>query len=446
LIHLGIMAEKGRGMRIIEKDLREPTEQFSENGEKAEADTLEERKDLVALLERQKRRVARRGLYPVRDRRPENIQRVYFHSLGEGPLLTREQEVGLAKKLDEAKGRMQEAVLRSSLSVKKWMALIGQSEEDLRADKLLQLSSTVEAVAGRIKSARQPGRHEKIARRIIRGIEKEAGIPAKAVLALHRELEPGARLFREVRETLVSANLKLVVSIANKYQGRGLSLLDLIQEGNIGLMRATEGFSHERGFKFSTYATWWIRQAITRALANQAKLIRIPVHLSEANYKLRRAAQSLLQEQGYSPDPKEVAKRAGLPLKAVREAGRILNEPVSLSQPIGEDGETRLEELIADRTIPSPSMAAEGREISQRIGEVLHTLTPREEKVIRMRFGLGMDRDHTLEEVGQVLSVTRERIRQIEHRALKKLKQARRRKWLKALLGEEGKRRHAIAS
>jgi RNA polymerase sigma factor (sigma-70 family) len=444
------MAEKGRGMGIIEKDLREPTEQFSENEEKPEADNLEERKDLVALLERQKRQAARRGLYPVRDRRPENIQRVYFHSLGEGPLLTREQEVGLAKKLDEAKRQMQEAVLRSSLPVQRWMALIGQSalggEEDLRAGKLLQLASTIEAVAGRIKSAHPPGRHEKIARRIIRGIEKEAGIPTKAILALHRDLEPGARLFREVRETLVSANLKLVVSVANKYQGRGLSLLDLIQEGNIGLMRATEGFSHERGFKFSTYATWWIRQGITRALANQAKLIRIPVHLSGTNYKLRRAAQSLLQEQGLPPEPKEVAKRAGLPLKAVREAGRILNEPVSLSQPIGEDGESRLEELIADRTIPSPSMAAEGREISQRIGEVLHTLTPREEKVIRMRFGLGMARDHTLEEVGQVLSVTRERIRQIEHRALKKLKQARRRKWLKALVGEEGKRRHAMAS
>jgi RNA polymerase primary sigma factor len=422
---------------------KEPEELFAEE-EDLEAESLEEQKDLVALLEKQRLRPRRVEPEPERERETANIQRIYLHSMGTKPLLTRDQEVELAKRLDEAKRKMRDAFLRSKAPVSKWMALIGPSalggeEETPGAGKLLHLASVVEERVERIRKAHQPGRHKKAAQKIIRGIEKDAGLKKEVILALHRDLAPAAQSFREASEALVVANLKLVVSIASRYQGRGLSLLDLVQEGNIGLMRATESFSHEHGTKFSTYATWWIRQAITRALTNQARLIRVPVYVSEAQYKLNKAAQSLLQEKGVLPDRREVAKRAGLSLKSVREAEQIIKEPVSLSEPVGQDEESQLGEFIPDRTAPPPNAIVEREEINRRIGEVLRTLTPREERVVRLRFGLGEDREHTLEEVGQKLSVTRERIRQIENRALQKLRRSRRRKWLKVLLGEETK-------
>ncbi len=397
----------------------------------------------------------------------EDLVQAYFHSMGDISILTKDEETELAKRLEEGREIIGRIVAAMPL-YKKIEASFEKHEEadpeenteEEKPDEALVISLRI--LDGLMKKVEMTDR--KLTRygslrdlkRLISDKKKKEVNPIKlAVLAKDShceykrvESEVGIKiddlrikwdritkvraLVTEAKNELITRNLRLVVNIAKNYVGRGLPLLDLIQEGNIGLMKAVDKFKYEKGFKFSTYATWWIRQAITRALIDQTKTIRVPVHMMEFYNRVTKASRELTQQLGREPSNEEIAGRLTVPTRKVEEVFRAIQDPIALQTPVGDE-DTELEDFIGDKNSPSPYSDAERNESSEQIMMILKTLTPKEEKVIRMRFGIGVDRDHTLEEVGRHLSITRERVRQIEAKALRKLKHPSRLRALKVL-------------
>ncbi len=396
----------------------------------------------------------------------EDLVQAYFHSMGDISILTKDEETELAKRLEEGREIIKGIVTAMPLYKRMEESLAANEEEEgdaieeekpdealITSLKILDnLMRKIEAADkkvtryGSLKDLKRlicekkkkdinPLKLGTLAKEVqdsYKQVEAEVGVKIEDLRAKWDRITNARALVTEAKNELITRNLRLVVNIAKNYVGRGLPLLDLIQEGNIGLMKAVDKFKYEKGFKFSTYATWWIRQAITRALIDQTKTIRVPVHMMEFYNRVTKASRELTQQLGREPSNEEIAKKLIVPTRKVEEVFRAIQDPIALQTPVGDE-DTELEDFIGDKNSPSPYSDAERNEISEQILMILKTLTPKEERVIRMRFGIGVDRDHTLEEVGRHLSITRERVRQIEAKALRKLKHPSRLRALKVL-------------
>jgi len=394
----------------------------------------------------------------------EDLVQAYFYSMGDISILTKDEETELAKRLEEGKTIIRDLICALPIYKKFEASLNGDEEEiNLEEDKtdeaLIQSVEIIDDLMkeiefserritkyGSLKGLKHAIREKKKKNsdtkkleilvkeieKLYKKVESEIGAKVDDLKAMWIRIVKAKTLISSAKNELITRNLRLVVNIAKNYVGRGLPLLDLIQEGNIGLMKAVDKFKYEKGFKFSTYATWWIRQAITRALIDQTKTIRVPVHMMEFYNRVTKASRELTQQLGREPTNEEIAQKLVVPTRKVEEVFRAIQDPIALQTPVGDE-DTELEDFIGDKNSPSPYSDAEKIETSEQIQKVLKTLTPKEEMVIRMRFGIGADRDHTLEEVGRHLSITRERVRQIEAKALRKLKHPSRLKALRRL-------------